>query len=252
MYKNQKQFSLGAALLVLLCGACSSAVRKDERTQLQVYRIDAGMSNVYLLKGAKVVMVDTGLPTKQQFVEEQIRSLGIRPEDISLIVVTHGHRDHSGNARYFQEKFKIPVAGGAGDLDKFTGGRTDLAKAESIGLMARMIRGGADKPYPAFQPDVVVDREIPLAKYGIPGKLMPLPGHTPGSVVVIADDAAFVGDLIRGGVIFTGSPTEHFFHENRSQARAQLRTLAHDGIRVFYPGHFGPLQAEDIASYNAE
>jgi glyoxylase-like metal-dependent hydrolase (beta-lactamase superfamily II) len=235
------------ALISLMCG---SAIRKDSIPPLEVYRIDTGMANVYLIKGERLVMIDTSVPPKREFVEEKIRALGFKPEDISLLIVTHGHGDHAGNARYFQEKYGIPVAGGAGDADKFQRGSTDLGKAESIGILARLIRSMSDKPYPSFKPDVVVDQEIDLAKYGVQCKIKPLPGHTPGSLVVITGESAFVGDLIRGGVVFSQSPTEHFYHENRAQAREQLKILAQSGVRLVFPGHFGPLAIEDVKSFN--
>ena len=84
----------------------------------------------------------------------------------------------------------------------------------------------------------------------VASRIEPLPGHTPGSLIVMAGDAAFVGDLIRGGVVFSQSPTEHFYHENRSQAREQLKTLAQSGVRMIFPGLFGPLSMEDVKSYN--
>ena len=242
--------NIHVTIVALLFLSCASAVRRDSLPPLEVYRIDTGMANVYLIKGEKLIMVDTSVPPKKEFVEEKIREMGFKPEDIALLVVTHGHGDHAGNARYFQEKYGIPVAGGQGDADKFQRGSTDLGKAQSIGILARLIRGMSDKPYPSFTPDILVDKEMDLSKYGIAGRIVPLPGHTPGSLIVMAGDAAFVGDLIRGGVVFSQSPTEHFYHENRIQAREQLRTLAQSGVRMIFPGHFGPLSIEDVKSYN--
>lgn len=239
-----------STLVAFLLISCGSAVRKDSLPPLEVYRIDTGMANVYLIKGETLIMVDSSVPQKREFLEEKIRELGFKPEDIALLVVTHGHADHAGNARHFQEKYRIPVAAGHGDLDKFQRGSTDLAKAQSIGILARLIRGMSDKPYPSFTPDVLVQSQTDLAKYGIAGSILPMPGHTPGSLVVTAGQSAFVGDLIRGGVIFSQSPTEHFYHENRSQARDQLKSLSESGVRMIFPGHFGPLSIEDVKSYN--
>jgi len=243
----RKWTSIIAASLLLI--SCSGAPKKDTFAQVEVYRIDTGIANVYLIKGEKLIMVDTSVPPKLELLLEKIRELGFRPEDISLLIVTHGHADHAGNSRFFQEKYKIPVAGGEGDLDKFTGGKTDLGKAESIGITARMIRGMSDKPYPAFTPDIIIRSETSLEKYGVVGKIVPLPGHTPGSLIVTIGDVALVGDLIRGGMLFSDSPTEHFFHENRAQAKQQLIQLASTGVKTFYPGHFGPLKSKDVTSY---
>lgn len=236
-------------LALLLAGTCSSAPRKDSFPGTQVYRIDTGIANVYLVKAEKLIMIDTSIPDKLDLLVTKIQELGFKPEDISLIVATHGHGDHAGNAKSFQEKYKIPVAGGRGDLDKFTGGRTDLDRAVSIGVLARLIRGMSDKPYPAFTPDLVINEETSLEKYGVAGKIVPLDGHTPGSLIVTIGDVAFVGDLIRGGVVLNSSPTEHFYHEKRDRAKEQLKALMGGGVQVIYPGHFGPLSGKDVEAY---
>ncbi|MCE9599680.1 MAG: MBL fold metallo-hydrolase [Spirochaetia bacterium] len=247
---NVKLRTLSIVASILAVASCSSALRKDSFATIQVYRIDTGMANVYLIKGEKLIMVDTSIPGKQEFVVQKIQELGFKPEDIALIIVTHGHGDHAGSAKAFQEKYHIPIAGGQGDLDKFSSGKTDLGKAVSIGVMARLIRGMSDKPYPAFTPDIVVNKEMPLSKYGFEnGSILPLAGHTPGSLVVKIGDVAFVGDLIRGGVVLNSSPTEHFYHENREMAKEKLKAFMQTGVRTFYPGHFGPLSATDVESY---
>lgn len=235
-----------AAVSVVSCG---SVPRKDSYAGMQIYRIDTGIANVYLVKAEKLIMVDTSIPDKFDLVVSKMAELGFKPEDLALIVVTHGHGDHAGNARAFQEKYKIPIAAGPGDLDKFTGGRTDLDKAVSIGVVARFIRGMSDKPYPAFTPDVLIKEELSLEKYGVPGKIVPFDGHTPGSLIVTLGDVAIVGDLIRGGMVLNSSPTEHFYHEKRDLAKERLRTLMGSGVQVIYPGHFGPLARKDVEAY---
>ena len=58
----------------------------------------------------------------------------------------------------------------------------------------------------------------------IPGAIVPLPGHTPGSLVVTIAGAAFVGDLFRGGIV--GSPAEvHFYMCDLDDNHRDVRTL---------------------------
>jgi glyoxylase-like metal-dependent hydrolase (beta-lactamase superfamily II) len=43
--------------------------------------------------------------------------------------------------------------------------------------------------------DLVVREPLDLAPWGVAGRVVPMPGHTPGSLVVVLDDGrAFVGD----------------------------------------------------------
>ena len=230
----------------LLAGCSSRGTRLLPEQLPAVYRIDTGFGNVYLVKGEKLILIDTGVPDKREMIMENIKKLGFDPAQIALVVVTHGHADHAGNAKFFQTRYKLKIAGGAGDRDKFENGRTDLSKAESIGVMARLLRSMSDSPYEAFVPDVMIGtEEISLAEYGVAGSIIPLPGHTKGSAVVLVGDLLFAGDLLRGGVVFSGSPTEHFFHEDRALARRQLGFILGRGVRVLLPGHFGPLDAAD-------
>lgn len=65
--------------------------------------IDAGMffpglASVYLVAGKRVALVETALSSCAPRIVEGIASLGIRPEDIAYIIVTHAHLDHAGSA----------------------------------------------------------------------------------------------------------------------------------------------------------
>lgn len=52
--------------------------------------------SVYLLNEEKKVLVDTGVVTSASAVLDGIRKVGVRPEDIAYIIVTHIHLDHAG------------------------------------------------------------------------------------------------------------------------------------------------------------
>ncbi len=47
-----------------------------------------------------------------------------------------------------------------------------------------------------MEPEIIIEREVVLEEFGILGKILPTPGHTPGSLSVILESGeAFVGDL---------------------------------------------------------
>ncbi len=75
------------------------------------------------------------------------------------------------------------------------------------------------------------------------GTVLALPGHTDGSLVVVSDTQAFVGDLFRGSVV--GHKAERHFYmcdlrDNDADIRALLDGPA-SGVETFFTGHFGPL-----------
>jgi glyoxylase-like metal-dependent hydrolase (beta-lactamase superfamily II) len=54
--------------------------------------------SVYLLNEEKKVLIDTGPTTTVNTVLDGIREIGVNPEDIDYIVITHIHLDHAGGA----------------------------------------------------------------------------------------------------------------------------------------------------------
>jgi glyoxylase-like metal-dependent hydrolase (beta-lactamase superfamily II) len=54
--------------------------------------------SVYLINETKKALVESGPTTSVAVVLDGIRELGVRPEDIAYIIVTHVHLDHAGGA----------------------------------------------------------------------------------------------------------------------------------------------------------
>lgn len=67
-----------------------------------VYEIDtrmAGYSGItagYLILGDRPCLVETGTSTSAPIVRDALTSLGVGPEDLATVVVTHIHLDHAG------------------------------------------------------------------------------------------------------------------------------------------------------------
>jgi len=85
-----------------------------------------GPVNVYLVeeRGGGYLLFDAGLgsPEAQAAIDEGFRRLGRRFTEISRIVVSHGHVDHYGAARWIQERHggSIPVYAHRDDHAKIT------------------------------------------------------------------------------------------------------------------------------------
>jgi len=56
------------------------------------------LGSVYLLNEEKKALVDSGPPSSANVVLDGIRKVGVSPEDINYIIVTHVHVDHAGGA----------------------------------------------------------------------------------------------------------------------------------------------------------
>lgn len=64
--------------------------------------------------GGETILVDCGFTLKQA--ESRLGALGLRPADLSAIVVTHEHSDHIGGVGALAYKYAIPVFASYGTL----------------------------------------------------------------------------------------------------------------------------------------
>jgi glyoxylase-like metal-dependent hydrolase (beta-lactamase superfamily II) len=83
------------------------------RLQLPMPQLD--YVNSYLVEGDKDnghLLIDTGWDTEEAFdsLKEQLAEIGINPEDISQIVVTHVHPDHYGLAGKLKRLYNAQLA----------------------------------------------------------------------------------------------------------------------------------------------
>lgn len=56
------------------------------------------------------ILLNTGMPKAGPMIEESIRKLGFKPEDIKIILVSHAHIDHAGALAYFKKLTGAQVA----------------------------------------------------------------------------------------------------------------------------------------------
>jgi hydroxyacylglutathione hydrolase len=243
--------SLGLALLAG-CGVTTEIVGRTPPPGAEIIRIELAYSNVYLIRSARPILIDSGSPGELNDIRRACADHGQRFEDLALVVLTHGHGDHSGGAAAIRSATGALIALGEGDLAMAAAGENTPLRPTSI--TARLIRPFVDFGHPPFVPDIVVDGELDLRPYGIKGKVISMPGHTPGSLVVLLDDrAAFVGDQILGGwlggTFRRHSPGEHYYQDDVERNHENIRTLLARGVQTFYLGHGGPVVASDVEDW---
>jgi glyoxylase-like metal-dependent hydrolase (beta-lactamase superfamily II) len=221
--------------------------------ELRIVRLSVASANVFVVEqNGKRLMIDAGNPGDEIEYERGMREHGIDPASLDYLLLTHAHTDHAGTAAYFKETYGIRVIGGAADrpLIESEGRGSEIC---STSLLARLIlwsRSGMH--YESFQLDTPLDGPFDLATLGMEGVVLPSPGHTPGSVVAVIGGHAFVGDLIRGGLLQPESPQTHFFMCDLAENRTRIRELlARDGIVRWHPAHFGPLEVDAVREYLA-
>jgi hydroxyacylglutathione hydrolase len=207
--------------------------------------------NAYLVRGERWIIVDSGAPGDAPAILKVAAQHGIEPTQIGLILLTHGHVDHFGSAADLRAATGAPIAVHVADSDMLRTGRNP--SLISYGIEARMIRPFLPWATKPVVPDRTFDSDFDLTKYGIDGKIVPTPGHSPGSItLVLSDGSAFTGDLVRGGYlggrVRANLPNPAYFVDNIDQMRISLTMVLSLPVERLFVGHGGTLAPKDVAN----
>jgi hydroxyacylglutathione hydrolase len=109
-------------------------------------------------------------------------------------------------------------------------------------LLKPMIR------FPSSKVDIVLsDQETSLEEYGIPGRVIPTPGHSAGSVTVLLDSGeAFVGDMAMNGLPMRLGPGLPIFAADLPKLKKSWKSLLDRGAKTIYLSHGKPTSADVI------
>ena len=130
-----------------------------------------------------------------------LKKLGLNPADIKYVLISHGHLDHAGGAKYLQDKFGARILMSAADWDML------------------------DQQNPTWKPkrDMVVTDGQKLTLGDTTLTMYITPGHTPGtvsSIVPVFDNGQRHIAAAWGGTAFNFGPD-----------KARLQTYAASALR---------------------
>jgi hydroxyacylglutathione hydrolase len=210
---------------------------------VRVVPLPLSISNAYLLVGDRPVLVDAGKPGEEEKLLDSLHQHGIAPSDLALVALTHGHTDHTGAVNAVS-RAGVPIAIGAADAGLLERGVNE--QLPITGSAGRVLRPFITRmTFAGASPQVLVREPLRLDPYGVRAAMVPVPGHTAGSCVVLLDDGdAIVGDLVRGGFAFARirphHPVRHFFAEDVAGVRRGLDLVLEHDPQQLYVGHGGP------------
>ena len=200
---------------------------------INVHPLTLGFVQAYLIETPQALfMVDCGMPGQVKNILPLLQRLG--RQDLKLIFITHAHADHTGSAAALKKMTGAQVAIHRLDAEALRTGKMPARGRSWLlrQLMAVMTRVVHLQP---LQPDIVLEDGDSLEQYGLPGKVVHTPGHTPGSCCLVLDDGSgFVGDL----VLTTGEPhLQHGIVDDWEQLHASYQRLRGLGLEKVYVGH---------------
>lgn len=203
--------------------------------------------NSYLIETESgFYILDTGFHKKRIQLEKELQSTKCKPGNLKLIILTHGHTDHAGNAEYLRDKYGVKIAMHKGDTRMVETG--DMFIDAQGGLFFRLIvslmklLGLSD--YDKFTPDIYLDDDQDLSPYGLNANVIHTPGHSKGSIsIMTAEGDLFCGDILGN----TKNPEKTTLVDDPDQLNSSvehIKTL--DTIRV-YPGHGNAFRMDQFA-----
>jgi glyoxylase-like metal-dependent hydrolase (beta-lactamase superfamily II) len=198
----------------------------------------------YLIAADRPALIETGPARSVAAVEKGLDALGIRPEDLAHVIVSHIHLDHAGGAGDLLERYPNAT------LWAHERGVPHLA--DPTRLLASTIRAyGEDRVASMFGPPrpVRAERLRPLTEgveVDLGGRVlevMDAPGHAGHEVFVRDRDtgALFTGDgfgvlLPDVGILRPAAPPPEFDLELATQS---IRRACADGPSMLVFSHFG-------------
>ena len=197
-----------------------------------IERIQCKTDNCYLIsENNNAILVDTG---SAQGLEKVIEACS--KYELKLIVLTHPHFDHAENAYVLSSKFNIPVAMSEKDIDIFD--NYDAQPLKPLGIVGRIVLWLSLKPLrntKVKRPENLffVKEGESLSEYGIDAEIIELPGHTLGSIGVIAGDSVFVGDQLDNWI----KPAIGHLYTDKESLKRSMEKLRALGDPMIYYGH---------------
>ena len=217
--------------------------------KVEIYPVTLGLDHCYLIKGKDTILIDGGAPNQVERFKQLIEQIPVEPEEIKLILLTHGHWDHIASTKDIQTITGAKVALHGNEKDWLEKGLTPMPPGVTlwgrilswlVGFYARRVK------IPVTQVDIVMnDDEWSLAEYGIPGTVIYTPGHSSGSVTILLETGeAFVGDLAMNAFPLRLSPGLPIFAEDMESVIASWKKLFNQTVKTIYPAHGEPFSAD--------
>lgn len=206
-----------------------------------LYQVRTRGSRTYLAVDTHITVIDTGAPGSSERILGAVRELGRSPDNVSDIIITHGHLDH---------------VGGLPELQRSVPARTGIHLAEAHHV-------DSDEPLPnPFTHPILARICEPYLQWVDPGRaridvylrdgdelpvlggmrIVHVPGHTPGSVALYFPQLGviIVGDAMqyRFGRLM---PPHRLFTQDMPQAIASIRKIAQLDFATLCFSHFRPI-----------
>lgn len=196
------------------------------------------------------LLIDAGWHGKGDVFRKKLNLLGIGPEQIKYILLTHHHHDHAAIVQELKRLTKAKLIVHERQVPYLERGITNNRDIKQYNYVLWFI-DKLTKPFIAYKytpvsfdnSDIIIDTDFNdsiLRSIGVPGKIMLTPGHSSDSISVLLDNGtAYIGDLgmnMRNMKLIGKRPLP-IEAEDFEQVKSSMKKLIGFGGLRFYPSH---------------
>ena len=193
----------------------------------------ANNCNTYLIDGEKRILVDPGHYHLFGHVREGLSGLSLSPQDIDIVIITHGHPDHMEGIRVFAETSTM-IAVSKAEMDFIKGVAPHYGDALGIS---------------GLEPDILL-REGDLKIGDINFQVIQTPGHSPGSICLYWPLKKV---LLAGDVIFNqGIGRTDLPGGNGQELKESIKSISRLDLDYVLTGHGDIVSGSDNVNSNFE
>jgi len=168
-------------------------------------------ANVFLLVRDTLTLIDTGFKGRSTHIIRELARLGYSPTDITSIIITHHHADHTGSLATLKEATRAKVIAHPADAPYIDGSlpQPGPANPEWLSDILAPIHG-LWATVPVVVDELVNDGDKLPILGGI--DILHTPGHTPGSIslFVRGEGLVIVGDVLSRSTLGLSLPSKAF------------------------------------------
>jgi glyoxylase-like metal-dependent hydrolase (beta-lactamase superfamily II) len=191
----------------------------------------ANNANTYLINGSKKILIDPGHHHLFENVRDHLSKLSITPQDIDLIILTHGHPDHVEAVRAFSHSRALIA----------------LYETERDFVKKLAPHYGTAMGITDFEPQILL-REGELLLGDMKFQVIHAPGHSPGSICLYwpQEKALFTGDVI----FYQGIGRTDLPGGDGQALKESIRRLSRLEVEHLLPGHGEAVSGGEIVKRN--
>ncbi len=223
--------------------------------------IETSVTKAYLLKANQgYLLIDTGYSEQYDNFLQILKSHGIGRKEISHVLLTHHHDDHSGFASRLIEDSGAQLIVHEKALPYITKGVSSDREyplnncTYAMFSIFALFKQNTDHSYPKIMPrnkDVIIQgtESDYLESIGIEGKILYTPGHTDDSISVVLNDGnTFVGDAAMDLLNVCLCDRRPIYYNNYDQIFTSWEGLLKKGTQTIYPAHGNPFSARELVA----